>query len=225
VTVDEIAKLIEALAKIISAVIWPAVLLCVIFGFRKSIEEFIPTLSAITLKLPGFEASASRQKKDAIAALTAAEFSQPGSTPESTKVAARNAMRVVSGVNDRQVQQIAGSKALWVDDRPSNNIYERQALEALGIRFVISTSTEDALKLLASQSFDVIISDMGRPPDSHAGYTLLDRLRSNGNNTPYVIYAGSNSAEHQAMARSKGAVGCTNNPTELFQLVLSALSH
>ncbi|MEY2645381.1 MAG: hypothetical protein RLZZ611_2030, partial [Cyanobacteriota bacterium] len=69
----------------------------------------------------------------------------------------------------------------------------------------------------------VIVSDMGRPPDAQAGYTLLDRLRSTGNKTPYLIYAGSRSAEHVAESRRRGAIGCTNDPYELFEYIVEAL--
>jgi CheY-like chemotaxis protein len=110
-----------------------------------------------------------------------------------------------------------------VDDRPSNNVHERQALEAVGITFVLATSTEDALEKLRRQSFDAIISDMGRPPDSQAGYTLLDKLREAGNRTAFIIYASSRAPEHRAEARRRGAIGCTNRPDELFEMVLSAL--
>jgi hypothetical protein len=59
--------------------------------------------------------------------------------------------------------------------RPDNNRYERQGLEALGVRFALSTSTDDALNQLRYQTFDLIISDKGRPPDPQAGYTLCQR--------------------------------------------------
>ena len=112
---------------------------------------------------------------------------------------------------------------LWVDDHPSNNILERQALEALGVSFVLATSTKEALEKLDEQHFDTIISDMGRTPDSRAGYTLLDRLRSSGNQIPFVIYASSRDPAHVAESRRRGAVGCTNNPSELYEMVLLAI--
>lgn len=112
---------------------------------------------------------------------------------------------------------------LWVDDRPNNNIYERQSLSALGVSFVLASSTEEALDLLAKHRFDVVISDMGRPPDARAGYTLLDQLRASGNKTPFVIYAGSNASEHKAEARAHGAIGSTNRAAELFEYVLAAI--
>jgi DNA-binding NtrC family response regulator len=117
-----------------------------------------------------------------------------------------------------------GRRILWVDDRPENNRFERQALEALGIRIDLSTSTEDALKITGQRSYDLIISDMGRSPDSRAGYTLLDELRRRGDKTPYVIYAGSRAPEHAAEARHHGAIGSTNMPQELISMVIKALT-
>ena len=122
-------------------------------------------------------------------------------------------------VTPRVVRRTSKSKVLWVDDCPSNNIYERQALEALGISFTLAKSTDEALDNISKQYFDAIISDMGRPPDSRAGYTLLDTLRSQGVQTPFII----RDPKHVAESRRHGAIGCTNNPTELFEIVLSAL--
>jgi CheY-like chemotaxis protein len=121
------------------------------------------------------------------------------------------------------IRRAGRATVLWVDDRPSNNIHERQALEALGVTFVLATSTNEALEKVKSQSFDVIISDMGRPPDPQAGYTLLNELRTSGNQTPFIIYAGSRAPEHRAEARRRGALGYTNRPDELFEMVVSAL--
>ena len=121
------------------------------------------------------------------------------------------------------VRRTRKSNILWVDDRPNNNIYERQSLGALGISFTLAQSTEEALEKISKQSFDAIISDMGRPPDSSAGYTLLDTLRSQNLQIPFIIYAGSRAPKHVAESRRRGAIGCTNNATELFEMVLSAI--
>ena len=111
-----------------------------------------------------------------------------------------------------------------MDDRPGNNVLERQALEALGIQIDLSTSTEDALEKIRRRSYDLVISDMGRPPDARAGYTLLDKLRETGNKMPFVIYASSRAPEHVREAREHGAIGCTNLPQELVEMVTTALT-
>lgn len=64
------------------------------------------------------------------------------------------------------------------------------------------TSTEEALDKIAKQRFDIIISDMGRPRDSKADYSLLDSLQVAGNRVPFVIYAGSNAPITRLMRNS-----------------------
>jgi CheY-like chemotaxis protein len=226
VTIDDVVKLIEAATKLLGAVIWPLVALFVLVRFGPALREFAATVGEFTLKGGGFEASAKRQQAEAAAALAVAAASRPeaGATPEATANEARAAAEVVAEVvTPRAMRRAAGSTVLWVDDRPSNNVHERRALEALGIRFVLVESTDEALEKLRQHPVDAIISDMGRPPDSQAGYTLLDRLRAIGDRTPFIIYAGSGASEHRAEARRRGAVGCTNRPNELFEMVLSVL--
>jgi CheY-like chemotaxis protein len=114
-------------------------------------------------------------------------------------------------------------KILWVDDRPNNNILERRAMESYNIKFELAESTGQALAMLRRSTFDAIISDMGRPPDMQAGYTLLDALRKSGNLTPFFIYAGSDSPQHLRLALSKGAQGSTNVAQKLIANVLESL--
>ncbi len=139
------------------------------------------------------------------------------------------AERINQLVTPKASQQLNRASVLWVDDIPTNNTYQRQALEALGIRFTISKSTDDALNKLQLKQYDVIISDMGRPPDRRAGYTLLEKLKemnnNMNNNTPFIIYAAGKRPEHDAEARKRGAIGTTSNPQELFELVVNAIKN
>lgn len=225
-TIDDAVKLLDGLTKLLAVFVWPAILAFVLVRFRASLADFMTSLSEFSLKGGGFEASAKRRQAEAAAALGAAAVARPaaGATPENISQEARAAAELVTEVvTPRAIRRAGKSTVLWVDERPSNNAHERQALEAVGITFVLATSTEEALEKVKRQSFDAIISDMGRPPDSQAGYTLLDKLRESGNRTPFIIYAGSGAAEHRAEARRRGAMGCTNRPDELFEMVLAAL--
>lgn len=112
---------------------------------------------------------------------------------------------------------------LWVDDRPNNNLYERKAFEAVGLSFTLALSTQEALDLLQRNKYAAIISDMGRKEGPREGYKLLDALREAGDQTPFFIYAGSNLPEHKIEAYEHGAQGSTNNPQELFQMVMKAI--
>jgi CheY-like chemotaxis protein len=112
---------------------------------------------------------------------------------------------------------------LWVDDQPSNNAYERRSLEALGVRFTISIGTDDAIGKLVQHHYDAIISDMRRPPDDQAGFTLLEQVRKLRVASPFILYCGSRRPEHVAESKRRGAYGQTNDPDELIQLVTEAL--
>ncbi len=112
---------------------------------------------------------------------------------------------------------------LWVDDHPENNTSERLSLKASGIRFVLASSTGEALERIQRQPFDLIITDMGRSLDPQAGYTLLERLRGMGDRTPVIIYSSSRYFSNVAEAQSRGAIGVTNSPTVLMNMVLAVL--
>ena len=115
------------------------------------------------------------------------------------------------------------NQILWVDDRPENNTWERQAFEAIGVRFTLSLTTEEALEKLSHNKFAAIISDMGRREGPREGYVLLDKLRQKGDATPLFFYAASNAPEHKRETREHGGQGCTNNAQELFEMVTRAL--
>ncbi len=112
---------------------------------------------------------------------------------------------------------------LWVDDRPENNTYERQAFEAMGLRFTLALSTDEAFERLSQTKYAAIISDMGRREGPREGYVLLDRLRKEGDRTPLFFYASSNAPEHKRETREHGGQGCTNNAQELFEMVTRAV--
>jgi DNA-binding NtrC family response regulator len=78
--------------------------------------------------------------------------------------------------------------------------------------------------MAAANSYRLIISDMSRPPDQRAGYTLLDALPKSGVRTPVVFYTGSQTAAQAAEARAHGAVGSTASARELIAIVTSILN-
>jgi CheY-like chemotaxis protein len=120
----------------------------------------------------------------------------------------------------RPRRRLSRATVLWVDDRPTNNLYERRALEALGLHIDLASDTEEAMGMLRRKKYDLVISDMGRPSSNRAGFELLKAIRDSGDDVPFVIYAGSNAPAHAVEARRRGAQGTTNDPSELFELVL-----
>lgn len=108
---------------------------------------------------------------------------------------------------------------LWVDDRPDNNIYEREVLNFIGFKFDLALSTTEGLELLKKRKYVAIISDMGRVEGPKEGYVLLREVRKFDSEIPFFIYAGSNLAEHKKEALEEGAQGSTNRSSELIDLI------
>jgi CheY-like chemotaxis protein len=220
----------QTVVALVQALAWPLLVLAVFVVLRREVKQFLAKVGQVHIKAPGgFEATAAiHQELQAAASLGAAAAKSAGAEvgeqdPQTTHGHAKEIASVVSRAAAAP-NKVSGAQVLWVDDRPENNIYERQSLEALGLRFTLSRSTEDALDKVRSQSFDAIISDMGRPPDPRAGYTLLDQLREGGVRTPFIIYAGSASPEHRLQAAQRGAFGTTNRPQDLFKMVIDAVT-
>jgi CheY-like chemotaxis protein len=221
VSSDQTIQLISAVAQLLGVLVWPAVVLFFIVWFRRGLADFLSNLGEFSFKAPGVEATAKRQEA-AVALGAAVAVRAPGDGTRGPVADPREIAEALPSPRDQR--RLQGSRVLWVDDRPGNNVFERQALEALGIQIDLSASTKDALEKIRRRSYDLIISDMGRPPDERAGYTLLDKLREAGNKTPFVIYASSRAPEHVREAREHGAIGCTNLPQELVEMVTTALS-
>lgn len=229
---EQFTKVVESITALIQALGWPLLVLFLAIYFGAPLKKFLNDIGEFSFKAgaTGLEATAKRQQIEAAALLGAASASKSGDPSMSKALtdegkASEIANIVSQSVNPNSLKRMAEASVLWVDDNPSNNIYERKSLEALGINITTSKSTADALEKLQSFKYDLIISDMGRPPDNQAGYTLLAEKQKLGDRTPFIIYASSSLPEHKAESRRRGAVGNTNNPKELFQLVLSAIQN
>lgn len=223
-TFDQAIRLLETIALLLSAVAWPAFALIAAWTILPAVLRTMSDSDNVSVDMFGFKAAFTKQKNLAVTALV--DAARAGVTGKSDTVNPTLAKDVVArAVTPNSVKKLDGRKILWADDRPSNNSSARQAFEALGIRFDFALNTDEAIRLLRNQHFDLVISDMGRPPDAKAGYTLLDQLRSAGNSIPYVIYSSAGSdLENQAEARRRGALGSTNSSNDLFQIVITELT-
>lgn len=152
--------------------------------------------------------------------LTAATAKQINSEITDTQLRAI-VKNVISNAKQQSKHEKWHNRILWVDDHPENNIHERQAFEAQGIEFSLARSTDEALKLLKTKKFTAIISDMSRKEGPQEGYVLLEKLKTMGDKTPFIIYAASKFPE----AKKRGALGSTNRSDKLFQIVMSTITN
>ena len=231
-SVEETVAVIDAVRKVFEALLWPGVLVFVVLRYAPAVGpalgRVLEGMTSGTLKAGNVEISITRQQTEAAAALTAAAVAPRDGVASGAEPvqSARDAAQVVRDtVTPNVVQRAERATVLWVDDRPKNNENERRSLEALGVTFVLADSTDQALGLVKQRRFNAVISDLSRGlTDRTAGLDLLDKLRASGDRTPYIIYAGSATRNRRDEALAKGAVGCTNRPDELFQMVLGAIA-
>jgi CheY-like chemotaxis protein len=243
--IDHWIKVLEILVSVIQALIWPLLALFALLYLGTTLKKYLEYLgkdrSVSEVSAEAGPAGVKFNVKRAVEIATNLTLADKKSRPTESssdekapsEIKTQEVLNIASqAASSETVLKLAGAKVLWVDDNPENNYYERSALEALGIRFTISTFTEDALEKVRYDTYDAIISDMGRqPPDrttpyeQYAGYTLLKELRERGIRTPFIFYASSDRPEHEALAKSRGAFGSTGNPRKLFQLVIDAIQH
>jgi CheY-like chemotaxis protein len=232
--IDATVKLIDAVTKLIGVVMWPIVVVLAFHYFAPSLQTFLRNLKEGTIEAPGFKFIGKSQAEAtaAIASASVARLDLTNLSPDASKAlqaqisqsvaASAKAVDALTTVSPQSTSQ--GKQILWVDDRPSNNAFEKQAFEKLGFTVTDVLSTTQALEAVKARNYDLIISDMGRPEGARAGYDLLTKLKEQKINTPFVIYSSANTQEMRAEAVRQGAFGSTNHPDELLHLAADALS-
>ncbi len=110
------------------------------------------------------------------------------------------------------------SKLLLVDDNPSLLLTLRMVLERNG--FVVSTAANvnEALKLIGSQDFDVLLSDL-HMPDPGDGLTVVSAMRHANPRAVTLIFSGYPAMKEAAAAILSQADGILVKPLGVEQLV------
>ncbi|RQW78110.1 MAG: response regulator [Methanothrix sp.] len=222
--IEQASKFLIAMSPIIQALAWPLLVLYLVIHFNEDIKEFLKNITYITFKIgpPGVEVCAKKSIESAVLTGAATIIKSPSESIFGEKEVSRIANTIIETATTKGITEVS---ILWVDDSPENNNFERRALEALGMKFKISTNTEDAINKIESNNYDLIITDMKRLNDDLAGYTLLEKKIKLGDNTPLIIYTGYSTPKQIEEAKFKGAFGCTYDPQELFQLVLKIVKN
>ncbi|MDO9707761.1 response regulator [Paracraurococcus lichenis] len=114
-------------------------------------------------------------------------------------------------------------RLLWVDDTPSNNDYLVRAFRDLGVDVVLAKSTQEGENALASESFDVVITDMSRPPEGEAGLAFAKKIREMGIKIPIIIYASYWASQHKGQESNFGVSLITNDPSAVYSEVLKRM--
>lgn len=119
-------------------------------------------------------------------------------------------------------RNLAGVHALIVDDEADARDLTRYVLERRGATVVVTASAGEALHLLASQPFDIIVADIGMPDQD--GLSLIRALRSLpsaslNRDTPAVALTAYTSVRERDEAIAAGFTTHLGKPVDPEQLI------
>lgn len=115
-------------------------------------------------------------------------------------------------------KQLVGRTILWVDDHPEWLVTERRLVRGLGIFVEPAATNDQAMRTLAdpSNSIDVVISDIARD-DKSSGLDLAPLIQAS-TRQPLIYYV-----KQLDPGIPPGAIGITNRPDRLLDLVMDAV--
>jgi PAS domain S-box-containing protein len=145
-------------------------------------------------------------------------------------VAQRDAERVhpraSNAVAQMQMADLAGVRVLVVDDEPDARELIRHILSDCGAKVVTAAGAEPGLACLETDSFDVIISDIGMPDVD--GYEFLRRARSamqkSGERIPAIALTAFARSEDRTRALQAGFLVHVAKPVEPAELAATVAS-
>lgn len=191
----------------IKALVWPAVLLFVVWRHQSHIGSLIPRIKSLSTPAGSIEFTEAGNLLDQAAAV--ANVTVPASTR-------RGALRRL----EHAAEILDGGKILWVDDHPEYNTALIELFRAAGMGVDTALSTDEALMDLRRHSYDIILSDIGRKGDPQAGLTLLAELDQLGIDTPTVLYTA---WFDDASGTPRRAFAVTEVPDEVVHYVIDLM--
>jgi CheY-like chemotaxis protein len=118
----------------------------------------------------------------------------------------------------RLAKLLRRTQLLWVDDTPGRNVLERRLLRDFGVFVDLAKSNDEAEERFLETPYDVVISDIERE-GGESGLALPDRLARADPQRPPVIFYVTTLTE----GTPDGAVGITNRPDTLMDLILDCV--
>ena len=196
---------------------WPIALVVVALLFRRFIAQLL-SRETVKLKVAGMEISVAEATEQAGKGISDLQ-------ERVAKLEQNFAVHAPAETDTPNPEPAISSSILWVDDFPSNNAFIIERLESEGVRVRKELSTDAGIAALAADSFDAIISDLGRQEagrdNPFAGLDFARAVRAAGNQTPLLIFAGRRGIENRDRLLAAGVSAVTNSPIDVFKFVSS----
>jgi len=208
---ESLSKLLIALASLA----WPAIFALILLKFADPLKKLIESAHSrkFTIKVAGNELTmeeASEQQRRILDDIQSklAELEKRLTKNDAAPLRVTNSLTPST------------KRILWVDDQPKNNSFLVALLEDRGVKVDVALSTNEGIEKFKSHSYDMIISDMGRPEGGKAGIDLALKIRSVDLQVPFFIFCGNWAARnlHQESLQA-GVNEITSSGTTLLSLL------
>jgi PAS domain S-box-containing protein len=127
--------------------------------------------------------------------------------------------RVSAAMTDVQVARFEGLRVLLVDDEPDTLDVLRELLADRGAIVTAARSVDQALRALDTQSYDILLSDIGMP--LRDGYELIAEVRKRGLAVPAAALTAFARSEDRARALQAGFQAHLPKPLEVSDLLVT----
>jgi PAS domain S-box-containing protein len=117
---------------------------------------------------------------------------------------------------------LRGARALLVDDEPDVLGLLQRLLEECAMEVATAASADEALGLVGTRPFDVIVSDIGMP--GRDGYELVAELRRRGVQTPALALTAFARPEDRTQAMRSGYQAHVSKPIRPAELLATVAS-
>jgi two-component system, OmpR family, copper resistance phosphate regulon response regulator CusR len=115
------------------------------------------------------------------------------------------------------------NRILIVEDESRISAFIEKGLQKNGFDTAIATDGEQALRMAESNSFDMLLLDLGLPIKD--GWTVLQELRDRGTQIPIIIVSARDDIEGERAGLQNGATDYVTKPFRFQDLLQSVRSH
>ena len=217
----------SALLHGIAALLWPVILLFILWRFAPAVTSIIESARSrkFTLKVGGQELTMEEvraQQSNLIGDLQAqvaelkeahAHLDAPAVPPSKSGIA-----------TSPSTTRLAPPRVLWVDDQPKNNSHIVEQLRRGGIEVDLASTTSEGLSLLERHDYRAVVSDIGRHEgltyNRDAGFEFLRQAHDAVPDLPFALFTSLAGVTHRRkQALAGGAHLITTSATELVQFL------
>lgn len=214
--------------RLIEIMIWPSIILVIIGWFRGTLIEFLkPSTdgqSSLKISMSGIEINkiVKSASSATIAAMKSSEKDDLNDHQTREESIIKDIENSFYDINMSK-KDYKNFRILWVDDNPYNNNFLIKSFMDLGMEVQIAFDTNMAIEIFKMMNFNIIITDMDRPPEVLAGLNLIEKIREINQEIEIAIFANYWARKNHGKEKLYRVQFISHESSKLFFYVLKCL--